>query len=148
MSSLKNIKLKLKNIYKIYDSKNELKSNLRRFILIGIISNIINFSIYSFIVISFNSTIIGSISGYLLGLFFSFHFGRTWVFGKYFDSGFPILTKFVLVYLFGLLLMSSLIELMTNYFLIDYRISWLVVACLVFITNFLGSKWIVFKINK
>ena len=125
--------------------KNVLKNNLRRFILIGIISNIINFSIYSLIVIFFNSTIIGSISGYLLGLLFSFHFGRTWVFGKYFNSGYLILTKFVLVYLFGLLLMSLSIELLTNYFLINYKISWLVAACLVFCTNFIGSKWIVFK---
>ncbi len=125
--------------------KNVLKNNLRRFILIGIISNIINFSIYSLIVIFFDSTIIGSILGYLLGLFFSFHFGRTWVFGKYFNSGYYILIKFVLVYLFGLLLMSLSIELMTNYFLIDYRISWLVAACLAFFTNFIGSKWIVFK---
>ena len=122
-----------------------LKNNLKRFILIGIISNIINFGTYSVIVIFFDSTIIGSISGYVLGLFFSFHFGRTWVFGKYFSSGYLILTKFILVYLFGLLLMSFSIEIMTNYFLIDYRISWLIAACLVFCTNFIGSKWIVFK---
>ena len=125
--------------------KNVLKNNLRRFILIGIISNIINFSIYSLIVIFFDFTIIGSISGYLLGLIFSFHYGRTWVFGKFFNSGYYILTKFILIYLFGLLLMSLSIEFMTNYFLIDYRISWLVAACLVFCTNFIGSKWIVFK---
>ena len=125
--------------------KKELKNNLKRFILIGIISNIINFGIYFLSVIFFDSTIIGSISGYLSGLFFSFHFGRTWVFGKYFNSGYLILTKFILVYLFGLLLMSFSIEIMTNYFLNDYRISWLIAACLVFCTNFIGSKWIVFK---
>jgi putative flippase GtrA len=125
--------------------KKVLYNNLKRFILIGIISNIINFSVYSIIVIFFDSTITGSISGYLIGLFFSFYFGRTWVFGKYFKSGYLIVTKFVLVYLFGLLLMSSSIELMTKYFLIDYRISWLVAASLVFCTNFIGSKWIVFK---
>ena len=87
-------------------NKQVLKNNLKRFILIGIISNIVNFGIYSLVVIFFDSTIIGSISGYILGLVFSFHFGRTWVFGKYFNSGYLILTKFILVYLFGLLLMS------------------------------------------
>ena len=125
--------------------KKVLYNNLKKFILIGIISNIINFSVYFIIVIFFDSTLTGSISGYLIGLFFSFYFGRTWVFGKYFKSGYLIVTKFVLVYLFGLLLMSSSIELMTKYFLIDYRISWLVSASLVFCTNFIGSKWIVFK---
>jgi putative flippase GtrA len=122
-----------------------IKRDLIRFVLIGGFSNLINFTLYFVINSLFDSLLLASVMGYLFGLYFSFHFGRIWVFGKIFNNSYTNLTRFILVYLFGLILMSSLIEIMTNYFLIDYKISWLVAACFVFCTNFIGSKWIVFK---
>ena len=144
MSLLKNIKLKLRNIHNIF-LKNELSLHFRRFIIIGIISNIINFFIYLIIIGFFNSLFVGSVLGYISGLLFSFHFGRTWVFNNHYKNEYTIKIKFILIYLFGLILMSSIIEFLTNKFLIDYRISWLCAALIVFLSNFVGSKWIVFK---
>lgn len=122
-----------------------IKRDLIRFIFIGGFSNLINFTLYFLINSLLDSLLLASVMGYLFGLYFSFHFGRVWVFGKIFNNSYVNLTKFILVYLFGLILMSSLIEIMTNHFLIDYRISWLIGASLTFINNFVGTKYIVFK---
>jgi len=122
-----------------------MKRDLIRFIIIGLISTLINFGTYFSIYILFNNLILASSLGYIFGLYFSFYFGRTWVFGKIFTQSYTILIKFFTVYFIGLVLMSSITEIFTNYLYVDYRISWLIAAFITFINNFIGSKCFVFR---
>ena len=56
--------------------------SLTRYGMIGIVSTLINYSIF---LISFNlinlSLFVSLSFGYILGSLFSFHYGRTWIFG-------------------------------------------------------------------
>ena len=122
-----------------------MKRDLFRFIIIGLISAFINFTSYFLIYILIENIILASSLGYIFGLCFSFYFGRTWVFGKVFKQSHTTLIKFIIIYFLGLILMTSITEIFTNYLYFDYRISWFIAACVVFINNFVGSKWFVFK---
>ena len=123
----------------------ELKKDLFRFILVGLGSNIINFSIYILIYLFFENLFIGTFLGYIFGLYFSFYFGRIWVFGKIYKQSNSNITRFLVVYILGLLLMTSIVEISTNYYMFNYKISWFIAALVTFINNFIGLRWFVFK---
>ena len=123
----------------------ELKKDLFRFILVGLGSNIINFSIYILIYFLFENLFIGTFLGYIFGLYFSFYFGRIWVFGKIYKQSTSNSIRFLAVYLLCLLLMTSIVEISTNYYMFNYKTSWFIAALVTFINNFIGSKWFVFK---
>ena len=123
----------------------ELKKDLFRFILVGLGSNIINFSIYILIYFLFENLFIGTFLGYMFGLYFSFYFGRIWVFGKIYKQSNSNITRFLVVYILGLLLMTSIVEISTNYYMFNYKISWFIAALVTFINNFIGTRWFVFK---
>ena len=123
----------------------ELKKDLFRFILVGLGSNIINFSIYILIYFLFENLFIGTFLGYMFGLYFSFYFGRIWVFGKIYKQSNSNITRFLVVYILGLLLMTSIVEISTNYYMFNYKISWFIAALVTFINNFIGLRWFVFK---
>ena len=123
----------------------ELKKDLFRFFLVGLGSNIINFSIYILIYFLFENLFIGTFLGYIFGLYFSFYFGRIWVFGKIYKQSSSNITRFLVVYILGLLLMTSIVEISTNYYMFNYKISWFIAALVTFINNFIGTRWFVFK---
>lgn len=115
-----------------------------RYILVGIGSNCINFSIYFFLKIFF-SLFMAAFFGYLAGLLLSYHFGRIWVFGERFSVRRQNLISFLVVYLIGGLGMSGLIEFFGSYMKVDLQISWLIGALFALANNFIGMKWFVFK---
>ena len=123
----------------------ELKKDLFRFILVGLGSNTINFFTYILIYFLFENLLIGTFLGYIFGLYFSFYFGRIWVFGKIYEQSNSKVIRFIAVYLLGLLLMTSIVEISTNYYMLNYKTSWLIAATVTFFNNFVGSKWFVFK---
>ena len=123
----------------------ELKKDLFRFILVGLGSNAINFFIYILIYFLFENLLVGTFLGYIFGLYFSFYFGRKWVFGKIYEQSNSKVIRFIAVYLLGLLLMTSIVEILTNYYMLNYKTSWLIAAVVTFFNNFIGSRWFVFK---
>ena len=58
---------------------------LFRFLFVGVGSNIINFVIYLFVYSIGIPLFSASATGYVAGMFFSYHFGRIWVFGRKFE---------------------------------------------------------------
>ena len=121
------------------------KKDLIRFIIVGFGSTVLNFLIYILIYFLFENLLISTFLGYMFGLFFSFYFGRIWVFGKIYKQSSSNITRFLVVYILGLLLMTSITEISTNYYMLNYKISWFIAALITFINNFIGSKWFVFK---
>lgn len=122
-----------------------LKSDLQRFILVGIGSNVVNFTVY-FIAHLFSGVLFfDSIAGYAVGLFVSYHFGRVWVFGQKFKISKKNVAKFSAVYAVGGLGMSFLIELADRTTSFDYRVIWVLGAAFAVMNNFIGLKWFVFN---
>ncbi len=86
--------------------------------------------------------------GYSVGLIFSYHFGRIWVFGLRYNVTKKNVIRFFFIYLIGGLGMSLLIELIDNVTGVDYRISWFFGAFFAVINNFFGLKYFVFNKNQ
>jgi putative flippase GtrA len=116
-----------------------------RFLFVGVGSNIINFAIYLFVYSIGIPLFSASAVGYVAGIFFSYHFGRVWVFGRKFEVSKINVIRFVVVYGVGGLGMSIIIEVLVRTLGVDYRASWLVGAIFAVINNYLGLKKLVFN---
>ncbi len=125
-----------------------MRTDLTRFIIVGIGSNIINFMVYRVAYYLEFSLFLASTFGYVAGLIFSYQLGRTWVFGKSFAISKKNLFYFLIVYAIGGLIMSLIIEIFTKKIFIDYKISWLFGATYAAVNNFLGQRFLVFKSDK
>lgn len=123
---------------------NLLKITFIRFVFVGVLSTIINFIVFYFCAVILDTSVtIAAIIGYIFGLFFSFVFGKNWVFLKH-DLGVSnTFFKFVLVYLIGM----GLHTILTGYLdtVLDYRMAWLLGTITSTITNFIGSKYVAFR---
>jgi putative flippase GtrA len=116
-----------------------------KFVITGILANIINFIFY-FLFFKFGATVnLSSIIGYISGLTVSFYFSKTWVFQEQKNSTLRMYSSFFLIYALGGLGMTILIDYFTNHYFLDFKISWIFGALFAVINNFLGLKFIVFK---
>ena len=121
-----------------------LKITFVKFAFVGVLSTIINFVVYYFNIILLNTSVtLGAFIGYLAGLLCSFVLGKNWVFLKHELSMSSTFLKFVGVYSIGL----GLHTILTTSFntILDYKIAWLLGTTTSTATNFLGSKYVVFK---
>ena len=116
-----------------------------RFLIVGLVANLVNFFMYYFLYFVGFSLFICSCLGYVTGIFISYIGGRSWVFKADITSTRKTLIKFFLVYFCGGLGMTILIVLLTNHFYFDYKVSWLIGAFYAVTNNFLGQKLIVFN---
>ena len=114
-----------------------------RFACVGLGANAVNVVLYVLLYSFGVSAFLGSAAGYIAGLSISYHFGRTWVFGRMHHVTASNLKRFVFVYTCGGLLMSSIIELLVS-LRVDYRASWLVGAAAATANNFFGSRLFIF----
>jgi putative flippase GtrA len=116
-----------------------------KFVITGILANIINFIFY-FLFFNFGATVnLSSIIGYISGLTVSFYFSKTWVFEEQKNSTLRMYSNFFLIYALGGLGMTILIDYFTNHYFLDFKISWIFGTLFAAINNFLGLKFIVFK---
>ena len=116
-----------------------------KFSLSGVLANITNYLIYLLAFEYYNVPIKPStIIGYFCGVIISYHFNRTWVFGKKYNFSYFILIKFLLAYFFGGYLMKELVFYFNNFLSYNSSLSWLLSAIPVAILNFLLVKYWVF----
>jgi putative flippase GtrA len=121
-----------------------LNVELRRFLFVGVGANAINYAIYLLVYLNDTPLSVASTSGYVAGLLCSYHFGRTWVFGKKFDISKGNVFGFLAVYAVGGFGMCGLIEFLVSSSLMNYKASWFVGATFAVINNFFGIKNLVF----
>ena len=122
----------------------KLEKQFIKFIIIGCKSTLINYFFYLVLYLSTYNILLASISGYFAGNLNSYIFGKKWVFKNAKIKNNFIFIKFILVYLFGGYVFSSI----TNYLSmngIDHKLAWLIGIIFCTLNNFLGSKYIVFK---
>ena len=122
-----------------------LKTELLRFLWVGLGSNAINFAVYYLVVKLGQALFMSSLMGYMVGLTFSIYLGQSWVFKSERQSSPTIVLKFLAVYLVGGIGMSAIIDVTHQITLLDYRLCWLIGAVFAVINNFLGSKFLVFR---
>ena len=120
-------------------------NTFKRFVIIGIVSNILNFTFYTLIFLIFSNIVVSSVVGYSLGVFSSYYFGKVWVFESEQVFKLSEMFKFMLIYIIGGLGMTLIIIWLNQDLNIDYQISWIGGAIFAIINNYLGSKYIVFK---
>ncbi len=119
-----------------------------RFLMVGVLSNIVNFFTYLGLNLIGINLFLASLIGYIVGIFISYTLGRLWVFGTRFNSTKKLLLSFYFIYIVGGIIMSAVIVFSTNYLDIDYKISWLLGAFFAIVNNFIGQKFLVFKNQK
>lgn len=125
--------------------KNKVISEIFRFLIAGIISNVVNFLLYRSLYAFGFELFFASLFGYFIGILVSYSFGRKWVFGRKYSSTKKLFLLFFLIYIFGGIGMSTIIVILTNFFGFDYQVSWIFGAFFAFVNNFFGQKFIVFK---
>lgn len=122
------------------------KPNFIRFVLVGIVSSLVNFLVYLFFIKIFNLEVfLSSIIGYSFGLIISYHFGRTWVFKTLHKPNIRNVFLFLLVYIIGGVGMGLIIQYLVEIASIEYKLSWFVGAIFALFNNFIGLKLYVFK---
>ena len=121
------------------------KKQILRFFISGVIASSFNFIFYRSVYQIFKNLLLASISGYLIGMLISFILAKIWVFE---NSSRQNLVKsmslFGLIYFLGGIEMS-LIILLINRSIDNYRIAWLFGAFIGSLNNYLGSKYLSFR---
>ena len=122
----------------------KLEKQFIKFIIIGFKSTLINYFFFMILYKTTYNIFLASIFGYLAGNINSYIFGKKWIFKNSEIKNDFIFIKFLMVYLFGAYVLSSI----TNYLSmlgIDHRLAWLVGISFCTLNNFLGSKYLVFR---
>ena len=117
-----------------------------RFFVSGVIASTLNFISYRALYLIFKDILFASISGYCIGILVSFIFARSWVFKN--SPSRPLVKSFslfCLIYFLGGIEMSLVIVFL-NRLIENYKIAWLFGAFIGSLNNYLGSKYLSFKI--
>ena len=115
-----------------------------RFIIVGFLSTFINYLFYLFIFKITSSILFSSSIGYSSGIVISYLLGKKWVFKSKTKTHFKNISKFLLVYFIGGIIMTIIIKFLYAYEF-EYRIAWCFGMGYSIINNFLGSKFFVFE---
>ena len=121
------------------------QQDIQRFVLMGVLSNALNFVVYYALINTNVNLSFSAILGYVAGLICSYHLGRVWVFGQRFDINSKSILFFGIVYFLGSVWMTGIINLLVNHLSIDYKISWIFGAGTAAINNYLGMRFLAFR---
>ena len=121
------------------------KLQILRFILSGLIATGINFIVFNSLYLILKNILIASLIGYFSGLVTSFTLSKVWVFrrksNKMLIKSFSI---FCFIYFLGGLEMT-LITILLNQLINNYKLAWFLGASIGALNNYLGSKLFLFK---
>ena len=116
-----------------------------RFFVSGVIASGFNFISYWALYLIFKNILFASISGYCIGILVSFIFAKSWVFKNI--STQPLVKSFYLfclIYFLGGFEMTLVIVIL-NRLIDNYKIAWLFGALIGSLNNYLGAKYLSFK---
>jgi len=122
-----------------------LKEQFLKFILVGITSTVINYSIfYVFYSYFFLNYLFSAFFGYVAGVFVGYSLNVRWTFGVKKDEERSLL-KYLLIYLLTLILAVILLYSLVTALNFKPPIAYIFVVVFATLTNFIGMKYWVFK---
>ena len=122
-----------------------LKEQFLKFILVGITSTVINYSIfYVFNSYFFLNYLFSAFFGYVVGVFVGYSLNVRWTFGVKKDEE-RSLVKYLLIYLLTLIIAIILLYSLVAALNFKPHIAYIFVVVFATLTNFIGMKYWVFK---
>ena len=121
----------------------ELIRQFARFLVVGVLSNAVNFSVF-FVLFTFSARpFLSSLLGFAVGTVVSYVFARTWVFNSEKETTVATsLMLFLTLYTLSGLSLSSIVWLLVTILGFEPEISWVLGAIVAVVINFLGGKLI------
>ena len=121
------------------------KFQILRFIIVGVLSTLLNFFSYSLIYYFTSNLSFASFLGYSFGLLNSFYFSNKWVFQNLRNRRLSYsVIIFLIIYSVGGLEMTLVINIV-NSILLNHKIAWLCGVIVAAINNYLCSKYFLFN---
>jgi len=118
----------------------------QRFLVIGGISTVLNYSTYYFLIEGLKYPYVPSyITGYFAGLAFGYIYNRKWTFASKASKRAHEFGKYLSVYVGSLVLSSFFLDFLVKYFSVHPALAGVLAIGLSTVTNFLGCRFIVFK---
>ena len=132
-------------LYKIQDL---IPSQLKKFLIVGFLTALLDFSIYQ-IILSFDLTSISYAKGisFVCGTIFSYAFNKTWTFlhiSNYFRTSIKFIILYMTTFFLNVNINSIFLNILGGYEYAIY-ISFIVATACSALCNFLGMKLIVFR---
>lgn len=119
--------------------------SISRYGFIGIVSTSINYSLFLFFFYILKFKFYPSLLiGYIAGCLFSFHYGRTWIFGIRNQFKIKQLIKFILSYSTGILILTILSNII-DAFSFNLFLKWLIIYIPIIVLNYLLLRLWVFR---
>ena len=119
-----------------------------RYAFIGVIATTINYILFLVSYHLFRFNLYPSLlTGYFAGCLFSFHFGRTWVFGTRNRFKITQLIKFFIAYGFGTIVLKIL-SVKLDSFTLNSSAKWLITIFPIVILNYSSLRFWVFRNNQ
>lgn len=119
-------------------------SQFVRFIIVGVLSTIVNYAIYIALLWVSIPYIVAMVAGFVAGTIAGFRINKVWTYGvARGEAGF--FGAYVAVYAVSLLLGMGFLWALVEMLLLDPRIANILTIGLTTMTNFIGTKLLVFK---
>lgn len=119
---------------------------IKKFLLIGGISTIINYGLfYVLFTVGGIAYIVSAIAGYVIGLLFGYFFNRMWTFESTNSRKVHEFSKYLLVYMISLIFSMLFLAFLVEYVAIDALIANVFAIGLSTVMNFVGCKLVVFR---
>lgn len=116
-----------------------------RFIVVGLLSTILNYSVFYALVIAGISYLIASAAGFVIGVAIGYGMNKRWTFGVKQPSDRRHVLGYWMVYLTSLVCGLLLIRFLVEVLRVDVRLANLAAIVLTTCTNFAGTRFLVFK---
>lgn len=120
------------------------KKQFSKFLLVGLGSTAVNYGVF-LIFLNFSHYLLASAIGFIAGVFFGFFLNKNWTFSSSDIEARSILIHYFAVYLFSLCLSLIFLRITVGALGIPPQIANFLAICLTTCTNFIGTKFFVFK---
>lgn len=119
-----------------------------RFIVVGALSTIVNYGVFYVLFISGVSYLMASALGFLSGVGVGYHLNKKWTYGHKARSSLVLKTKYLTVYAVSLVLGLAFLAGLVNSLGLDARLANVLTIGVTTMTNFIGTKFWVFRKTK
>ncbi len=120
-----------------------------RFIVVGVLSTIVNYGVFYVLLRGFDvSYLIASAAGFLSGVGVGYRLNKSWTYAHQGRSSLALTMKYLAIYAVSLALGLAFLAELVNSLGLDARLANVLTIGLTTMTNFIGTKFWVFRKTK